>query len=499
MRTTKVTAAAVTVLGLGGDLFKDSYQAAGEWDNFRASLRAPLEYLMTVYTNTTLIYKGQDEAYVRGLWNRPSDVKVRTYFPLGLNTLDPSVGGADIAAEVSAALAVGAKVFEDDGAFALNLTVNAVEMYFLSMSLNGSYNDTDSLYYSEGDSPDDERCVATWLLYDLTKGEEFHFDGMSYMGHDFGREDYILTWSDRYPLCEALLYKNTGNSSYLKKLQRGMEFWQGDTKQVTSTPDGLVWYKEQPLEYAGNAAFLAMFLAELGVSDSSLREFARNQINYMLGSNTAGMSYQVGFGEAFPLRPHHAASSCSSYQRVCNWKGYNSIYPNPNQLTGALVGGPDKSDFFEDVRSSVNMTRVSVLANAGFQSTLAGLFKYFPTTTFARAPRINDVFNMNKKGLARGFDYEATTITSSTPTTPSEFLDKGFGITSSTPSYPSEFPDNGVGSEKMLPNSKDTEELVETFQDDNSVLGMIDGAVCSNLSVLLLLSTFVVQVVCLQG
>lgn len=34
-------------------------------------------------------------------------------------------------------------------------------------------------------------------------------------------------------------------------------------------------------------------------------EFAESQIAYILGST--GMSYLIGYGEKFPLRPHHSA------------------------------------------------------------------------------------------------------------------------------------------------------------------------------------------------
>lgn len=56
----------------------------------------------------------------------------------------------------------------------------------------------------------------------------------------------------------------------------------------------------------------------------------------------------------------------------CDWSVYNAPGHNPNQLTGALVGGPDLNDFYEDTRTNEVMNRVSVIANAGFQSALAG-------------------------------------------------------------------------------------------------------------------------------
>jgi len=45
--------------------------------------------------------------------------------------------------------------------------------------------------------------------------------------------------------------------------------------------------------------------ADAGISPNRYREFARQQIDYMLGDS--GRSYVVGFGHDYPKQPHHAA------------------------------------------------------------------------------------------------------------------------------------------------------------------------------------------------
>lgn len=49
--------------------------------------------------------------------------------------------------------------------------------------------------------------------------------------------------------------------------------------------------------------------------------------------------------------------------------------PNPNILTGALVGGPDKDDKYEDKRDDYIHNEVAMDYNAGFQSAVAALLK----------------------------------------------------------------------------------------------------------------------------
>jgi hypothetical protein len=49
--------------------------------------------------------------------------------------------------------------------------------------------------------------------------------------------------------------------------------------------------------------------ADLGLSASSYRQFAKKQIDYALGD--AGRSFVCGFGYNPPVRPHHASRQVS--------------------------------------------------------------------------------------------------------------------------------------------------------------------------------------------
>lgn len=56
-----------------------------------------------------------------------------------------------------------------------------------------------------------------------------------------------------------------------------------------------------------NAAFIAMMAAKHG-GDRSNADWARTQLDYMLGENNYGRSYVIGFGNNPPQRPHHRSS-----------------------------------------------------------------------------------------------------------------------------------------------------------------------------------------------
>ena len=68
------------------------------------------------------------------------------------------------------------------------------------------------------------------------------------------------------------------------------------------------------------------------------------------------------------------SSSCRTTTTQCS---IGDGGPNPNLLKGALVGGPDGNDNYQDSRSDYVKNEVACDYNAGFQSALAGKFVDF--------------------------------------------------------------------------------------------------------------------------
>lgn len=100
------------------------------------------------------------------------------------------------------------------------------------------------------------------------------------------------------------------------------------------------------------------------VNHEDMFNFAKSQVDYILGSNPMNISYLVGYGSNYPKRVHHRGASIVSYrenkgfigctQGYDNW--YGRIEENPNVLIGALVGGPDFQDNFTDHRGNYIQT-----------------------------------------------------------------------------------------------------------------------------------------------
>lgn len=103
-----------------------------------------------------------------------------------------------------------------------------------------------------------------------------------------------------------------------------------------------------------------------------------SQADYMLGKNPQSMSYLIGYGPKYPIHVHHRGSSIASifalHSSVGCVQGFEAWYrrseENPNVLYGALVGGPDQNDNFNDDRSNYEQTEPTLSGS----SPLIGLF-----------------------------------------------------------------------------------------------------------------------------
>lgn len=115
------------------------------------------------------------------------------------------------------------------------------------------------------------------------------------------------------------------------------------------------------------------------VTAAQLLGAAQRQIDYILGQNPKGMSYLVGFGRN-PTRVHHRAASLPTMKAHpakigCNpgFAWFNTGNPNPNLAMGAVLGGPDQGDNFNDNRGNYAQTEPATYMNAPIVGVLSEL------------------------------------------------------------------------------------------------------------------------------
>lgn len=104
------------------------------------------------------------------------------------------------------------------------------------------------------------------------------------------------------------------------------------------------------------------------------------QVDYILGENPEGRSYMVGFGKNPPTQAHHRGASVPKLKKgeevICalsfsKWLLKDAA--NPNELTGAIVGGPDRFDKFNDKRWDSPKTEPCTYVNSLVVGALAKL------------------------------------------------------------------------------------------------------------------------------
>lgn len=133
--------------------------------------------------------------------------------------------------------------------------------------------------------------------------------------------------------------------------------------------------------------------------DETFMPWAKAQMEYILGKNPMGYSYEVGYGNSYASQPHHRAAHCSATQSM------EDPVKQVHTLWGALVGGPDLDDFHSDVTKDYIYNEVTDDYNAGFLGDLAGLYHFYGAEgkELADQNHINPDFNMSENAYA---DYD---------------------------------------------------------------------------------------------
>nr|ANR02619.1 endo-b-1,4-glucanas [Perinereis aibuhitensis] len=347
--------------------FANGYGA--DRNNAMQSVRWALDYFMKCHVSDNEFY-GQvgdghaDHAY----WGRPEEMNMNR--PAW--SIRPGAPGSDLAGETAAALAAGSILFSDsDANYANQLRNHARTLYDFAYNNRGVYHDSipnAADFYRSG-GYQDELCWGALWLYRATGEQDYMNKANEFLPQ--GRP-WAYSW-DAKEAGSLVLLTSFGNNNARAQLEDFLQSW-FPGGGITYTPQGLAWRDTWgSLRYAANSAFIALLAADQGVLPTQSRNFARNQINYMLGST--GRSFVVGFGNNPPQRPHHRASSCPDLPANCGWDQASDPAPNPQILNGALVGGPDAQDNYNDDRQDYVSNEVACDYNAGFQGALAGILQ----------------------------------------------------------------------------------------------------------------------------
>ncbi|KAE8022239.1 hypothetical protein FH972_008055 [Carpinus fangiana] len=378
-------------------------------ESARAAIRWATDYLLKCATATPgRLYVGVGDPNAdHKCWERPEDMDTaRTVY-----WVSSSKPGSEVAAETAAALAAASMVFRKvDSKYSKLLLKTAKDVMAFAMQYRGSYSDSLGsavcpFYCSYSGYKDELLWGAAWLLRATNDVSYSNF--IKSLGADDSSD--IFGWDNKLAGARvllarrALISKDKDAEPFKQQAENFicMILPDSPTTSTKYTPGGLIFkLPDNNLQYVTSTTFLlttyAKYMANtkytfncgsLSVTSNTLRTLAKKQVDYILGENPLKMSYMVGYGPNFPKRIHHRGSSLpsvTSHPATISCDGgfdpfLHSSNPNPNILTGAIVGGPNNNDEFPDERTDYSHSEPTTYINAAFVGPLA----YFAKSSYS--------------------------------------------------------------------------------------------------------------------
>ncbi|KAK1265113.1 Endoglucanase 10 [Acorus gramineus] len=398
--------------------YSAKYEAVGELDHVKEIIKWGTDYLLKTFNSSadtidriaaqvglgdTSKGPGPNDHYC---WMRPENID----YPRPVYECHSC---SDLASEMAASLAAASIVFKDSKTYSQKLVHGAKTLFKFGREQRGRYSpggSDPSIFYNSTGYWDEFVWGGAWLYYATGNTSYLQLattPGLAkHAGAFWGGPDYgVFNWDSKLPGAQVLLSRLRLFLSPGYPYEEILRTFHNQTSIVmcsflpmfnsfNRTKGGLIELnhgRPQPLQYVVNAAFLASVFSDyLEAADtpgwycgpnfystSVLRDFAKTQINYILGNNPQKMSYLVGYGNRYPKHVHHRGASIPKngvkYNCKGGWKWRDSHKPNPNTIVGAMVAGPDRHDGFHDVRTNYNYTEPTLAGNAGLVAALVAL------------------------------------------------------------------------------------------------------------------------------
>ncbi|WP_010248966.1 glycoside hydrolase family 9 protein [Acetivibrio cellulolyticus] len=366
--------------------YRDAFKKSGQLDDILDEIKWATDFFIKAHPSPDVLY------YMCGYNDSDHSVWV-AHEMLDYMTdrksfvLDSSTPGSDVAGQTAACLAIASLIFEEtDPEYAATCLKHAEEIFAFGDKYRGK-NPLNVLYPSGG-YIDDLAWGATWLY--IKTGDSSYLDKAKEIlpatklggGHTH-------CWDDVSYGAGIKIAQLTHDDAYEAMVEKNLDFWQ-PSGGITYTPGGLAWLSPWgSLRYASTAAFLAFVWSDdetVGTPSkkAAYRAFAERQINYALGDNPRGGSYEVGFGENAPVHPHHRTAHGSWTSQLTSPTFHRHI------LYGALVGGPSSDDSWKDDIKDYTLNEVATDYNAGFVGSLAKMYDMYGGDPLENWPQPED-------------------------------------------------------------------------------------------------------------
>lgn len=233
--------------------------------------------------------------------------------------------------------------------------------YNSNKAMAGDHSNSGGAYYRSGSYQDDMAMAEAWLY--MATGDNTYLERAkaNISAGIYGAPYWIYCWDDTWLGAITLIAEKTNNEDYWNTVKETLDIWQKNY----NTPQGYACIDRWgSARYNTNAQYLALLYSKYK-GDMAYANWAKGQMDYLLGKNAGNKCYVTGISENSVKYPHHAAASGLS--------DAGDTSEHKNILYGALVGGPDENDYHIDSTSDYQYNEVAIDYNAGLVCASAGM------------------------------------------------------------------------------------------------------------------------------
>ena len=410
----------INSLALSDYLNPDVYEKAGCKDHLIYELKWGADYLMkTTFLDGSgnvaavahvVANGGEDHA----IWSSP---EVQTY-KRPIYWLTAGKNNSAVCCEMAAGLAGTAYVLKDtEPGYAEKCIKYAKALLaFGQKNVGNEGGGLADFYGTEAQYQDEEAMAQAWLWLCKAGDKPTRVP----KNKDYGNSQYdgwVYCWNKVWQGYSALMYKATGEQAFADELKVELES-QGDLKVGTYNADG--WGASR---YNCAKQMDAIALAN-GDKDADYAKAAKYQMDHILGDNSLGYSFLLGYGDKWPVHIHHRAANPGS--------DANGASSNPSAkytAYGLLVGGDDKSGY-QDQTDKYQYTEGALDYNGCFAIACAGIANLYGGDATAMPALAKKAAEINENFKFGSSSSVVTTETTTTVTTTS--VDNGKTTTTTT-------------------------------------------------------------------
>ncbi len=398
-------------LGWGYYEFRDSYVKTGQDEHIETILRYFNDYLMkctfrddsgTVIAHCYQVGDGDiDHAY----WNSPEvDEMARPAF-----FLTAEKPQTDYVVSAAGSLAINYLNFKDtDPEYAEKSLDYAKALWDFAndnpLELSDNADGPKGYYRSE--KWEDDYCWAAAWLFLCTEDPSYLEVSAEYLDY-YAPSGWCYCWNDMWSGTNTMWavinqqYPDLGLVDMVRTAQGKNQYVYDDfwdevekcfpTWQQKETAGGYAFLNKWGSARYNTAMQLIAYVYDKYNNDGKPGEYsdwAKSQMDYLLGDNPLERAYVVGYSENAAKFPHHRAASGLTKCEDPDEHRY--------VLFGALVGGPDGEDKHVDTTADWVYNEVTIDYNAAFVGAAAGIYAYYGddsmevTPDFPPEPEFNE-------------------------------------------------------------------------------------------------------------